>query len=139
MDGLWPMNVAIQMAKKAMSNGEVPVGAVLVCSDRIIAQAHNRMNALGTPLAHAEILVVIQGMKKLRSKYLQQCHLYVTLQPCAFCTQALILSRIGRVYFGAYDTSLALGENFDSIGGIQEQSCQTLLKQFFQRQREILP
>ncbi len=129
------MITAIEMAEKAMRNGEVPVGAVLVYEDRIIARAYNRMNDLGTPLAHAEILVLMQGMKKLHTKYLQQCHLYVTLQPCAFCTQALILSRIGRVYFGAYDTSSTLGENFDSIGGIHEQSCQDLLKQFFHQQR----
>ena len=132
------MTEAIEMAEKAMSRGEVPVGAVLVYSDNIIVRAHNRMNGLGNPLAHAEILVLMQGMKKMRTKYLNQCHLYVTLQPCAFCTQALILSRIGRVYFGAYDTSSPVGENFDSIGGIQEQACQILLKQFFHQQRVML-
>jgi tRNA(adenine34) deaminase len=134
---LWPMNMAIRMAERAVQYGEVPVGAVLMWGQRVIARAHNRMNAMGSPLAHAEMLVLVQGMKKLSTKYLSDCQLYVTLQPCAFCTQGLILARIGRVYFGAYDTSLPIAQNFESIGGVQERMCQGILWDFFRGQRAI--
>ena len=107
----WPMGVALMMAEKAKQCGEVPVGAVLVQDNRIIARAHNQM------------------------KYLNDCHLYVTLQPCAFCVQALILARIGRVYFGAYDTSLPAPESFERIGGVCEQRCQSILHEFFHQKR----
>ncbi len=131
----WPMGMALIMAEKAMRCGEVPVGAVLVQDNRIIARAHNQMNGLTNPMAHAEILVLVQAMAVLSSKYLTDCHLYVTLQPCAFCVQALILARIGRVYFGAYDTSLPVPESFERIGGICEQRCQSILHQFFHEKR----
>ena len=128
---VWPMGEALIMAEKAMQCEEVPVGAVLVQDNRIIARAHNQMNGLKNPMAHAEVLVLIQAMAVLSSKYLTDCHLYVTLQPCAFCVQALILARIGRVYFGAYDTSLPAPESIERIGGICEQHCQSILHQFF--------
>ncbi len=131
----WPMKGALIMAEKAMRLGEVPVGAVLVQGNRIIARAHNQMNGLTNPMAHAELLVLVQAMTVLSSKYLTDCHLYVTLQPCAFCIQALILARIGRVYFGAYDTSVPPSESFESIGGISEQRCQSILHQFFHDKR----
>jgi tRNA(adenine34) deaminase len=131
----WPMGVALMMAEKAKQCGEVPVGAVLVQDNRIIARAHNQMNGLKNPMAHAEILVLVQAMAVLSSKYLNDCHLYVTLQPCAFCVQALILARIGRVYFGAYDTSLPAPESFERIGGVCEQRCQSILHEFFHQKR----
>ena len=131
----WPMGEALIMAEKAMQWGEVPVGAVLVQDNRIIARAHNQMNGLKNPMAHAEILVLVQAMAVLSSKYLTDCHLYVTLQPCSFCVQALILARIGRVYFGAYDTSVPAPESFERIGGICEQRCQSMLHQFFRQKR----
>jgi tRNA(adenine34) deaminase len=131
----WPMTVALMMAEKAMDCGEVPVGAVIVQGNRIIARAHNQMNGLTNPMAHAEILALVQAMGVLSSKYLTNCYLYVTLQPCAFCIQALILARIGRVYFGAYDTSVSAPESFESIGGICEQRCQSILHQFFHEKR----
>jgi len=132
---LWPMNAAIDMARRGEKQGEVPVGAVLVHNQRIIARAHNKMRTLSNSLAHAEMLVVIQGMQKLSTQYLSHCQVYVTLQPCAFCMQGLILARIGRVFFGAYDTSLPVEPSFECIGGVQEQACQEILLAFFQNRR----
>jgi tRNA(adenine34) deaminase len=129
------MDIALAMAQRALRSGEVPVGAVLVCGQRIVARGHNRMVALGTPFAHAEMMVLVHGMKKLGSAYLSHCHIYVTLQPCALCMQALILARIGRVYFGAYDTSSALAPGFECIGGIQEGRCAAMLDTFFHGRR----
>ena len=130
------MDIAIDMARNALLSDEVPVGAVLMQGSRVVARSHNQMNALSNPLAHAELLVLMQGMDRLSSKYLSDCQIYVTLQPCAFCMQGLILSRIGRVYFGAYDTSLPLSSSFESIGGVQERLCQELLHGFFHQKRQ---
>jgi tRNA(adenine34) deaminase len=133
---LWPMDIALGMAQRALRCGEVPVGAVLVLDQCVVARSHNRMMALGLPFAHAEMIVLIHGMKKLGTRYLSNCHLYVTLEPCALCMQALILARIGRVYFGAYDTSITLQAGFESIGGVQERACAGILNAFFHNQRQ---
>lgn len=135
----WPMDHAWRAAQRAGRLAEVPVGAVLVHDRRIIAISHNRMRAWKNPWAHAEILVLLQGMKKMNSSYLQTCHLYVTLQPCALCYEAMDKVRIGRLIFGAYDTSPPPQHRaFDSVGGVQEQRCSELLHDFFYPKRDAL-
>jgi tRNA(adenine34) deaminase len=99
------MEIAIEEAQKAFSKGEVPVGAVLVdnYTDEIIARSHNLVETEKNPTFHAEILAIHAGTHALKEKWLTNCNLYVTLEPCAMCAQAISLARINRLYFGAYD------------------------------------
>jgi tRNA(adenine34) deaminase len=128
------MHQALHMAQRAFRRQEIPVGAVIVHKDRILAYGHNYVESWKQPLAHAEILCVLQAQKRLKSKYLSECALYVTLQPCALCQQILTMVRIPYVYFGAYDTSLPV-PCLDMIGGIHEHQCAALLNRFFQNRR----
>ena len=132
----WPMEHARRAACRAGRLDEVPVGAVLVHNNHILSISHNRMKAWGNPLAHAEILVLWQGMKRLHTPYLSDCTLYVTLQPCSLCYEAMDKVRIGQLIFGAYDTSpCPQKRSFDIIGGVHEQSCSALLHSFFHPKR----
>jgi tRNA(adenine34) deaminase len=130
------MNVAISMAARAYRNKEVPVGAIIVHRDQLVSQFHNKMVHWKSPLAHAEILALFQAQKKLNCQYLRDCQMYVTLEPCALCQNALQLCQMGKIYFGAYQTSFSFAKNLDMIGGIQEEKCRYLLKFFFQELRE---
>ena len=91
--------VAINEAKKAYCDGDVPVGCVIVCNGKIIAAAHNTKNSSNVAVNHAEILAIIEACKFLDSWYLSECELYVTLKPCAMCVAAIAEARIGRVYY----------------------------------------
>src|SRR5574338_1571321 len=98
-----PMQAALTQARAAAGRGEVPVGAVLVHAEgRIIARAGNRIEALADPTAHAEILALREGGRRLGSPRLTGCDLWVTLEPCAMCAAAISFARIRRLYFGAY-------------------------------------
>ncbi len=97
------MKRALELAKIASDFKEVPVGAVLVSSGEIIAEAHNERESLQKPTAHAEILALERGSKALKSWRLGDCELYVTLEPCVMCAGALLQSRVKALYFGAYD------------------------------------
>ena len=134
-DPFWPMQRALWLARRAFRHKEVPVGAVIVFEGKVIARAHNKGEAWKSPLAHAEILALIQAQKKMGSKYLTGCDLYVTLQPCAFCFHGLALARIKRVYFGAYESPPFFHPSVEMIGGVAESECQHLLKDFFQKMR----
>lgn len=129
------MKEALKMAHRAFRCQEVPVGAVIVHQEKIIARAHNLSEHWSNPLAHAEFLVVLQAQKKLSSPYLEECSLYVTLEPCHFCMSALNLVRLGKLYFGAYQKVAFNAYSFDAIGGICESACQALLTTFFQQKR----
>jgi tRNA(adenine34) deaminase len=98
------MDLALEEARAAVALGEVPVGAVLVQGDCVIARAGNRMRALADPTAHAEMLVLRAGAAAIGSERLAGAALYVTLEPCAMCAGAISLARIGRLYFGAEDS-----------------------------------
>lgn len=143
------MQEAIDEAKKAIKEKEVPVGAVLVHKNRIIARAHNLSEKNQNPTHHAEILAINEALKLLGTKNLKGCELYVTLEPCAMCISACMLSKIDKVYFGAYDTkSGACGGKIDILregcfdykteiyGGIEETECKKLLVDFFETLRE---
>jgi tRNA(adenine34) deaminase len=97
------MAEALELARQAAALGEVPVGAVLVESERVIARGHNRRELDGDPLAHAEILVLREAARRRDGWRLEGCTLYVTLEPCAMCAGALVNSRVARLVFGALD------------------------------------
>ncbi len=139
------MSLALEEAKAAAVRGEVPIGAVLVGLDgKILAQSGNRTEALADPTAHAEILVIREAAAIRLSPRLNDCDLYVTLEPCAMCAAAISFARLRRVIFGAYDPkggAVDHGPRFFSqstchhvpeiIGGVEESRTGELLKKFF--------
>ncbi len=138
------MKKALEQAEEAYDLGEVPVGAVIVCENRIIARAHNRTEALNDVTAHAEILAITAASDYLGSKYLNGCTLYVTLEPCVMCAGALAWSQIDRIVFGAGDDRRGfcrIGKNellhpkTKCLYGVMESECSSLLKRFFQEKR----
>lgn len=143
------MNLAIQYAKKAESIGEVPIGAIIVYKDEIIASAYNIRETSQLTLSHAELLAIEIANKHMGSWRLEDCTLYVTLEPCQMCAGAIVQSRIGRVVFGAFDSksgcagtlmNLLQDDRFnhqaDVIGGVLEEECGLLLKGFFSQLRQ---
>lgn len=141
------MQKAIELALESEKEGEVPVGAVVVKDNEIIATGRNRRELGKNALYHAELEAIDNACKKLHGWRLWQCDLYVTLEPCPMCAGAIINSRIKNVYFGAYDNkagSFGSVTNFNLLpynhkpeihGGIMEQECSTLLKNFFKQLR----
>lgn len=140
------MHHALQLAKLATGQDEVPVGAALVMDDHVIAQAHNQCVSDHNPLHHAEMLVMHHGITHLQTLYLNECTLYVTLEPCPMCAAALAQVRIGKIVFGAYDPKSGGIEHgpkiFDHshhqpeiIGGVLENECSDLLINFFKEKR----
>ncbi len=140
---------AIAEARIAAAENEVPVGAVVVRNGEIIARAHNLTEKNQNPTHHAEMLAIESALKNLGTKNLAGCELYVTLEPCAMCIGACALSKVDKVYFGAYDTkSGACGGKCDVLregcydykteifGGIEETECKKILTDFFERIRE---
>jgi tRNA(adenine34) deaminase len=97
------MHEALKEARKAFARDEVPVGAVIVHGRDIIARAHNQVELLKDPTAHAEMIAITQATNFLGSKWLQDCTLYVTIEPCSMCAGALVLARLKKVFFGAKD------------------------------------
>jgi tRNA(Arg) A34 adenosine deaminase TadA len=145
-----PMTQALAEAAAAAARGEVPIGAVLLDSSTgaVIARFGNRVEADADPTAHAELLVIRAGARALRTPRLETCDLYVTLEPCAMCAQAIAFARIRRLYFGAYDPKGGGVEHGARIfgqptchhrpevyGGIAEREAGMLLKRFFQERR----
>jgi tRNA(adenine34) deaminase len=143
------MRLAIEEAKKAEQIGEVPIGAVIVHNDEVIAKAHNLRERDQRAIAHAELLAIDEACQKLGTWRLESTTLYVTLEPCAMCAGAIVLSRIKRVVFGAGDPkggcagtlmNLLQEKRFNHqaevIGGILEHECSELLSGFFRQLRE---
>lgn len=139
-----PMHIALHYAEIAKGKGEVPVGAVVLRGDDVIAMQYNQVEALRDPTAHAELLAVREACEKLQTRYLTDCTLYVTLEPCAMCAHALSLARIQSIIFGAYDPKGGGVEHgarvFDHktcvhkpevIGGVEAQASAQLLQEFF--------
>lgn len=138
---------ALKEAQKAYKKNEVPVGCVIVCNDKIIARSHNLKEKLNETLAHAELLAIKKANKKLKSWRLDECDLYVTLEPCPMCAGAIIQARIKNLYFGATDPkSGAFGGHFNInnyrfnhklniIKGIKEKESKQLLQNFFRELR----
>lgn len=143
-----PMDLALALAAEAAGLGEAPVGAVIVEGTRVLAAERNRMQALGDPTAHAEMLAIRTALEARGTGRLDGCDLYVTLEPCAMCAGAIAHTRLRRVYFAAEDPKAGAVENgirlFDQptchhrpevIGGIGAARSETLLRDFFKALR----
>jgi tRNA(adenine34) deaminase len=139
------MRLAIAEAKKAFDKDEVPIGAVLVMNDKVIARAHNQVELLNDSTAHAEILALTTAYNYLGSKYLPDATLYITIEPCLMCSGALYWSKINRIVFGAPDEKngyrRTTGQNSPFhpktkiTGGILQDECLQLMKDFFRSKR----
>lgn len=142
------MSEALKEAQAAAKEDEVPVGCVVVHNRRIIARAHNQVERLKDPTAHAEMLALTSATHYLESKWLAEAAMYVTVEPCSMCAGALVLSRIKKLVFGARDPKTgAAGSLYNIVnhkklnhrikvtGGMLEEECGLLLKDFFKRKR----
>ena len=137
------MKQALQEAHKAFSKGEVPIGAVIVCRGQVIARGHNLTERLHDVTAHAEMQAITAATEYLGGKYLTDCTLYVTVEPCIMCAGALGWSQIPRVVYGAADEKRgfrrfapqALHPRCEVVSGVLEDECATLMKTFFQHKR----
>ena len=137
------MGRALVLAEEAFGKGEVPVGAVIVCRDRIIARAHNLTEALTDVTAHAEMQAITMSANELGGKYLQDCTLYVTVEPCVMCAGALGWSQIKRIVYGCSDEKRgystfapqALHKRTIVTKGVREEECKQLMLQFFKQKR----
>ena len=144
------MRLALTEAEQALAENEVPVGAVIVQAERVIAAAHNQREALHDPTAHAEMIAITQAASNLGDWRLEGCTLYVTLEPCIMCAGAILLARIPTVVYGATDPKAGavqslyhllnddrLNHRCQVIPGILAQPCGELLTRFFQEQRRL--
>lgn len=139
------MKEALKEARLALEKDEVPVGAVIVCNNRIIARAHNLTEQLTDVTAHAEMQAFTAASSFLGGKYLEDCTLYVTLEPCVMCAGAAFWTQISRVVFGASDpkrgftlvSKKILHPKTQMTGGLLENECSALLKDFFARKRNL--
>ena len=139
------MKLALQEAERAYAEGEVPVGAIIVMNNRIIARGYNQVERLTDSTAHAEIIALTAAFNFLGSKYLPDAILYVTVQPCLMCSGALYWSKIGRVVYGAEDEKngykRVAGNNSPFhpktiiTGGVLKEACVQLMKDFFKERR----
>ena len=137
------MKQALVEAQIAFEEGEIPVGAVVVCKNKIIARAHNQTQRLNDVTAHAEMLAITAAQNYLGSKYLDECSLYVTLEPCTMCGGALYWSQMAKVVFGANDDKRGyrimnteiLHPKTELITGLMADDCSKLLKSFFHKMR----
>lgn len=142
------MKIALEEAKAALAEDEVPVGAVIVLDDEIIACSHNKRESLQDPTAHAEILAIQRAAKHLKSWRLIDCTIYITKEPCPMCAGAIFQARLKRLVYGAADSKAgAAGTLFNLVqdkrlnhwvevtSGICEQECQELLREFFRERR----
>ena len=137
------MGEALREARKAEAAGEIPVGAVVVCNDTVIARAHNQTEMLHDVTAHAEMLAITAAAEHLGAKYLTGCTLFVTLEPCVMCAGALGWSQLERIVYGAGDKK----RGFERLGrtmlhpktevtaGVRSEECSELVKEFFKKKR----
>jgi len=142
------MGKALGQAEIAYSKDEVPIGAVIVYEDKVIAKAHNQIECLNDPTAHAEMIAITQATSYLKSKWLKGCKLYVTIEPCLMCAGALVLSRIEEVVFGAGDpktgafgskidiNTLKLNHKIKVKRKVLEKDCAKILQMFFKVKRK---
>lgn len=137
------MRKALQEAQAALSEGEIPIGAIIVCKGHILARAHNLTETLNDVTAHAEMQAITAAENMLGGKYLQDCTLYVTVEPCIMCAGAIGWAQISRVVYGAPDIKRgfceyapkALHPKAEAIGGVLEDECRQLMQDFFRSRR----
>jgi tRNA(adenine34) deaminase len=137
------MNEAIREAKLALSEDEIPIGAIVVCKGRIIGRGHNLTERLNDVSAHAEMLALTAAANFMGGKYLLDCTLYVTMEPCVMCAGASYWFQLSRIVFGAYDVKRGFGRLNQKIthpktlitGGIHENECAEMVREFFKNKR----
>ena len=137
------MQRALDEARQALKEGEVPIGAVVVCKDRIIARAHNLTETLTDVTAHAEMQAITSAANQLGGKYLTDCTLYVTVEPCVMCAGAIGWAQVPRIVYGAADPKRgfhdyaprALHPKAECIGGVLADECSQLMQDFFRQKR----
>jgi tRNA(adenine34) deaminase len=145
------MQQAITEAQNAYNEDEVPIGAVIVYKkSKIIARSHNQVERLKDPTAHAEILAITQAVNFLGIKFLDNCTIYVTIEPCCMCAGALVLARVEKIVFGASDpktgafgskldiNTLRLNHKIKVVRGVLEKECSKIMKEFFKTKRKPL-
>ncbi|WPR78023.1 nucleoside deaminase [Algoriphagus sp. NG3] len=138
------MNVALKQARQAFEEGEIPVGAVIVSKNRVIAKAYNQTEKLNDVTAHAEMLAITSAANYMGAKYLNDCRLYVTLEPCVMCGGALFWSQIAEVHYGASDPKRGFSQNNPGVlhpktkvfSGSMAQDSELLLQEFFKKLRK---
>ncbi len=144
MNDEYYMRKALEEAQKAFEAEEIPVGAVIVCNNRIIARAHNLTEKLNDVTAHAEMQAFTAAADYLGGKYLKECTLFVTLEPCVMCAGAAYWTQIGRIVYGASDPGRGFSAQQQKIlhpktqiaKGVLEQECSNIMKQFFAQKRK---
>ena len=142
------MQAALGLARRAAAAGEVPVGAVVMRDGQVVSEAHNEVIARNDPTAHAEFLALRQAMRTLGADRLSDVTLYVTLEPCAMCAGAIVLAKVGRIVFGAWDDKAGMAGSVgdllrhpklnhrpEVIGGVLAEECGDMLREFFQGRR----
>ncbi|MFC0343261.1 nucleoside deaminase [Epilithonimonas hispanica] len=136
------MNMALQEAEKALEKDEVPIGCIIVSNDRVIARSHNLTETLTDVTAHAEMQAITSAANFLGGKYLKNCTLYVTLEPCVMCSGALAWSQISKVVIGTRDEQrgfinkgLSLHPKTKVVTGVLENECSAIVKDFFKNKR----
>ncbi len=137
------MRLALDEAQRAYQEGEIPIGALIVSKDRIIARAHNLTETLTDVTAHAEMQAITMAANELGGKYLTDCTLYVTVEPCVMCAGAIGWAQLPRIVYGCRDEKRgysgyaprALHPKAQAIGGILEEECRQLMQQFFREKR----
>lgn len=143
------MRLALREAERAFDADEVPIGCVIVQDGKIIAKGHNQTEQLLDPTAHAEIIAITSACATIENKFLTDCTLYVTLEPCPMCAGAIVNSRVGRVIFGAYDPKAGscgtlytitederLNHRAPTLGGVLDGECGAILKEYFLKKRK---
>jgi len=138
------MKEALKEAQKALAADEVPIGAVIVCRNRIIARAHNFTERLNDVTAHAEMQAFTAAANHIGGKYLAECTLYVTIEPCVMCAGASFWTQISKIVYGAKDekrgfskyASNILHPSTEIVGGLLEKECADILKEFFKKKRK---
>lgn len=143
MDDIYFMRQALVEADKASAKGEVPVGAVVVCKGRIIARSYNLTETLNDVTAHAEMQAITAAANVLGGKYLNECTLYVTVEPCVMCAGAIAWAQTGKLIFGAADEKRgyqrfapnALHPKTEVVSGVMAEECARRMKEFFQSKR----
>jgi len=145
------MREALKEAEKAFEKDEVPIGAIIVYKNKIIARAHNQVEQLKDPTAHAEMIALTEACNFLTNKWLSDCILYVTIEPCSMCAGALVLSRIGKIVYGADDPKAGACGSVINITNhrrlnhrikieryVLEKDCSLLVRDFFRRKRTAI-
>ena len=144
------MSLALKEAEKAAQEDEVPVGAVIVCGDKVISRGHNKRDTLNMTYAHAEMMAINKANKKLKSWRMPDCDIYITLEPCIMCMGAIIQSRFKNVYYGAKDLkggavissiNVLEAKNINHrpnvVGGIMEEECSKIISEYFRNKRKL--